>query len=172
MRHSLNIWLKQLSLLPVDLKPQQLKFPCRSCHGAITWMLLQLHESMYGTWEKQLTTLAQGKSSTGGASPSLVCHERYRRNWLLSACAYSNGQQETMRLTASVRLIKTMRLTTSFYGTMCINTYPHGFSTHIVHAQYRLLLLFGYRTWGFSKQRLWNKATGDKWIWSCEAGVD
>ena len=36
----------------------------------------------------------------------------YRRNWLLSACAYSNSQQETMcliksmRLTASVRLIE------------------------------------------------------------------
>ena len=37
---------------------------------------------------------------------------KYRRNWLLSACAYSNGRQETMcliksmRLTASVRLIE------------------------------------------------------------------
>ena len=30
----------------------------------------------------------------------------YRRNWLLSACTYSNGQQETMHLTASVRLIE------------------------------------------------------------------
>ena len=33
----------------------------------------------------------------------------YRRNWLLSACAYSNGQQET------VRLIKSMRLTASVH---------------------------------------------------------
>ena len=31
----------------------------------------------------------------------------YRRNWLLSACAYSHGQQEAMRL------IKSMRLTAS-----------------------------------------------------------
>ena len=31
---------------------------------------------------------------------------QYRKNWLLSACAYSSRRQDTMRLTASVRLIK------------------------------------------------------------------
>ena len=30
----------------------------------------------------------------------------YRRNWLLSACAYSSWQQDTMHLTASVCLIE------------------------------------------------------------------
>ena len=30
----------------------------------------------------------------------------YRRNWLLSACAYNTRQQENMRLTKSMRLIK------------------------------------------------------------------
>ena len=35
---------------------------------------------------------------------------RYRRNWLLSACAYSNGQQETMRLIKSIRLTAIVRL--------------------------------------------------------------
>ena len=34
----------------------------------------------------------------------------YRRNWLLSACAYNTQQQENMRL------IKSMRLT----GSMCL----------------------------------------------------
>ena len=34
----------------------------------------------------------------------------YRRNWLLSACAYSNGQQETMRLIKSMRLTASVRL--------------------------------------------------------------
>ena len=30
----------------------------------------------------------------------------YRRNWLLSACACNTRQQENMRLTGSMRLIK------------------------------------------------------------------
>ena len=34
----------------------------------------------------------------------------YRRNWLLSACAYSHGQQETMRLIKSMRLTASVRL--------------------------------------------------------------
>ena len=34
----------------------------------------------------------------------------YRRNWLLSACAYSTRQQENMRLTKSMRLTGSMRL--------------------------------------------------------------
>ena len=34
----------------------------------------------------------------------------YRRNWLLSTCAYSNGQQETMRLIKSMRLTASVRL--------------------------------------------------------------
>ena len=42
----------------------------------------------------------------GSSSCMLVKHLEYRRNWLLSACAYNNGQQGTMRLTASVRLIE------------------------------------------------------------------
>ena len=36
--------------------------------------------------------------------------EKYRRNWLLSACAYNTRQQENMRLTKSMRLIGSMRL--------------------------------------------------------------
>ena len=35
---------------------------------------------------------------------------RYRRNWLLSACAYSNRRQETMRLIRSMRLTASVRL--------------------------------------------------------------
>ena len=34
----------------------------------------------------------------------------YRRNWLLSACAYNTQQQESMRLTKSMRLTGSMRL--------------------------------------------------------------
>ena len=34
----------------------------------------------------------------------------YRRNWLLSACAYNIRQQENMRLTKSMRLTGSMRL--------------------------------------------------------------
>ena len=34
----------------------------------------------------------------------------YRRNWLLSACAYNTRQQENMRLTKSMRLTGSMRL--------------------------------------------------------------
>ena len=34
----------------------------------------------------------------------------YRRNWLLSACAYNMRQQENMRLTKSMRLTGSMRL--------------------------------------------------------------
>ena len=33
-------------------------------------------------------------------------NKKYRRRWLLSVCASNSGQQETMRLTGSVRLIK------------------------------------------------------------------
>ena len=33
----------------------------------------------------------------------------YRRNWLLSACAYNTRQQENMRLTGSMRLIKSAK---------------------------------------------------------------
>ena len=35
---------------------------------------------------------------------------RYRRNWLLSACAYNTRQQENMRLIKSMRLTGSMRL--------------------------------------------------------------
>ena len=34
----------------------------------------------------------------------------YRRNWLLSACAYNMRQQENVRLTKSMRLTGSMRL--------------------------------------------------------------
>ena len=34
----------------------------------------------------------------------------YRRNWLLSTCAYNTRQQENMRLTKSMRLTGSMRL--------------------------------------------------------------
>ena len=34
----------------------------------------------------------------------------YRRNWLLSACAYSHGQQEIMRLIKSMRFTASVRL--------------------------------------------------------------
>ena len=34
----------------------------------------------------------------------------YRRNWLLSVCAYNTRQQENMRLTKSMRLTGSMRL--------------------------------------------------------------
>ena len=34
----------------------------------------------------------------------------FRRNWLLSACAYSNRRQETMRLIRSMRLTASVRL--------------------------------------------------------------
>ena len=34
----------------------------------------------------------------------------YRRNWLLSACAYNTRQQENMRLIKSMRLTGSMRL--------------------------------------------------------------
>ena len=33
----------------------------------------------------------------------------YRGNWLLSACAYNTRQQENMRLTKSMRLIKSAK---------------------------------------------------------------
>ena len=36
--------------------------------------------------------------------------DKYRRNWLLSACAYNTRQQENMRLTKSMRLTGSMRL--------------------------------------------------------------
>ena len=35
---------------------------------------------------------------------------QYRRNWLLSACAYNTWQQENMCLTKSMRLTGSMRL--------------------------------------------------------------
>ena len=35
---------------------------------------------------------------------------KYRRNWLLSACAYNNGQQGTMRLIKSMHLTANVRL--------------------------------------------------------------
>ena len=34
---------------------------------------------------------------------------KYRRNWLLSACAFDTRQQENMRLTGSMRLIKSAK---------------------------------------------------------------
>ena len=37
-------------------------------------------------------------------------HSTYRRNWLLSACAYNTRQQENMRLTKSMCLTGSMRL--------------------------------------------------------------
>ena len=36
--------------------------------------------------------------------------DRYCRNWLLSACAYSTWQQENMHLTRSMHLTGSMRL--------------------------------------------------------------
>ena len=47
---------------------------------------------------------------------------QYRRNWLLSACAYSNGQQETMRLTASVRLIERTWALRAGPSTACVTS--------------------------------------------------
>ena len=44
----------------------------------------------------------------------------YRRNWLLSACAYSNGQQETMCLTASVHLIERTWALRAGPSTVCV----------------------------------------------------
>ena len=42
--------------------------------------------------------------------PSTLAHVNvYRRNWLLSACAYNTQQQENMRLTGSMRLIKVLK---------------------------------------------------------------
>ena len=46
----------------------------------------------------------------------------YRRNWLLSARAYSNGQQETMRLTASVRLIERTWALRAGPSTVCVTS--------------------------------------------------
>ena len=48
----------------------------------------------------------------------------YRRNWLLSAHAYSNGQQETigMHLTASVRLIERTWVLRAGPATACVTS--------------------------------------------------
>ena len=40
----------------------------------------------------------------------------YRRNWLLSACAYNTRQQENIRLTKIIRLTGSMRLKVLKHG--------------------------------------------------------
>ena len=45
-----------------------------------------------------------------------LCVGRYRRNWLLSACAYNNRRQETMRLIRSMRLTASVRLIERAYA--------------------------------------------------------
>ena len=43
------------------------------------------------------------------AEVSIMLLENYHRNWLLSACAYNTWQQESIRLTGSMRLIKSAK---------------------------------------------------------------
>ena len=44
-----------------------------------------------------------------GARGHVLLLLSYHRNWLLSACAYNTWQQENMRLTGSMRLIKSTK---------------------------------------------------------------
>ena len=51
-----------------------------------------------------------------GAVPVLRHDISYRRNWLLSACAYNNRRQETMHLIRSIRLTASVRLIERAYA--------------------------------------------------------
>ena len=41
---------------------------------------------------------------------SMYCYLKYHRKWLLSACAYNMRQQENIRLTGRMRLIKSTKM--------------------------------------------------------------
>ena len=82
-------------------------------------VLMDLEEFVYYNISvRAYTSVGEGPYSDGiteltdNDGNETFLHEaiaKYRRNWLLSACAYNTRQQENMRLTKSMRLIKSAK---------------------------------------------------------------